>query len=88
MKSKRHSPEQIIAILREAEGKKTITQLCQGHNISEQTFYRWRHKYGTLTVAEARRLKALEEENQRLKKLVANKELEIDLLKEVCSKKW
>ncbi|PAV24884.1 IS3 family transposase, partial [Tamilnaduibacter salinus] len=68
---KRFSEEQIIGILKEAEAGLTVKELCRKHNISDATFYTWRKKYGGLEVSEARRLKAMEDENARLKKLLA-----------------
>jgi putative transposase len=88
MKGKRHTSEQIIRILREAEGGLGVAELCSKHNISEQTYYRWRSKYGGMTVEDARRLKHLEEENRRLKGLVADLSLENQMIKEVNAKKW
>ena len=88
MKRKHHKPHEVIRILREAEGGNTIASVCASHNISEQTFYRWRQKFGAMDVNEATRLKGLEDENRRLKKLLADRDLEIDLLKEINSKKW
>ncbi len=88
MKKKRFSEEQIIRILKEEEGSGSIREVCRKHNITEQTFYRWRNKYGGMDVSEARRLKELERENQQLKKLVADQALDISLLKDVNSKKW
>ena len=85
---KRHSEEQIIRILREAEAQEApIREVCRQHNISEQTFYRWRDKYGGMEVADARRLKDLETENAKLKRLVAEQMLVIDGLKEFSRKK-
>ena len=85
---KRHSEEQIIRILREAELRAVpIRDLCKQHNVSEQTFYRWRDKYGGMEVADARRLKELESENGKLKRLVAEQLLVIDGLKEFSRKK-
>ena len=85
---KRHSEEQIIRILREAESKETpIREVCRQHNITEQTLYRWRNKYGGMDVADARRLKDLESENAKLKRLVAEQVLVIDGLKEFSRKK-
>jgi putative transposase len=86
---KRHSIEQIIRILGEIErsGLK-ISDACRPHGISEQTYYHWRSKYGGMEISEARRLKELEEENSRLKRLVADQALDIQILKEVNSKKW
>jgi len=89
MKKRRFSEEQIIGILREAErSDETVGELCRRHGVSEQSFYRWRQKFGGMDVSEARRLRALERENARLKKLVAERDLEIDALKDVLSKKW
>ena len=85
---KRHSEEQIIRILRDAEAQEVpIREVCRQHNISEQTFYRWRDKYGGMEVADARRLKELESENGKLKRLVAEQMLVIDGLKEFSRKK-
>jgi putative transposase len=86
---KKHSVEQIIRILAEMEksGLK-VSDACRPHQITEQTYYRWRKKYGGMEVSEARRLKELEEENARLKRLVADQALDIQILKEVNSKKW
>lgn len=88
MQKKRHTITEIIKILRDVEGGQSIAQICQVYNISEQTYYRWKQKYGGMEVSEAHRAKELEEENQRLKKKVADLVLEVDLLKEVVSKKW
>jgi putative transposase len=86
MKGKRHSPEQIIKKLREADAMigagKTIGQVCQTLEVSEQTFHRWRNQYGGMKAEEAKRLKELEEENKRLKKLLAEAELDKAILKE------
>jgi putative transposase len=86
---KRHSAEQIIRILGEIErsGLK-ISDACRPQGITEQTYYRWRKKYGGLEINEARRLKELESENSRLKRLVADQALDIAILKEVSAKKW
>ena len=85
---KRHSEEQIVRILREAETNQVpIREVCRQHNITEQTLYRWRNKYGGMDVPEARRLKDLESENARLKRLVAEQMLVIDGLKEFSRKK-
>jgi putative transposase len=86
MKRKLHSPEQIIKKLREADAMmtagKTIGQACQALEVSEQTFHRWRNQYGGMKAEEAKRLKELEEENKRLKKVVAELTLDKDILKE------
>ena len=85
---KRHSEEQIIRILREAETNQIpIREVCRQHSITEQTLYRWRNKYGGMDVPEARRLKDLESENAKLKRLVAEQMLVIDGLKEFSRKK-
>lgn len=85
---KRFTDEQIIGILREAEaGTTTIKALCKKHNLTEQTFFRWRNKFGGLDVPDARRLKELESENTRLKRLVAEQMLVIDGMKEIVRKK-
>ena len=87
-KGKRHTAEQIVRILREADDGRTVAQICSEYNICVQTFYRWRRKFGTMVVSDVRRLKSLEEENRRLKHLVADQALDIRLLKEVNAKKW
>ena len=87
MKRKRHGPEQIIRKLREAEALqsegKTIAEVCQRLEVSEQTFHRWRNQYGGMKAQEAKRLKELEQENTRLKKLVADLSLDKQILEEV-----
>jgi putative transposase len=89
MKKSQFAEEQIIKILQEAEaGAETIENICRKHSISEQTFYRWRHRYGGMSVPDATRLRELERENTRLKKLVAERDLEIEVMKEVAAKKW
>jgi putative transposase len=89
---KRFTPEQIVAKLREAEKLQgqgyTIPQLCKRLGITEQTFYRWRLKFGTMSEAEAARLKVLEAENGQLKKIVANQALDIQMLKDLQRGNW
>ena len=87
MKGKRFSEEQIIRVLREAERQdRTVSEVCRAHGVSENTFYRWRQRYAGLSVPEVRRLRELEQENGRLKRLVAERDLEIDALKELLGK--
>jgi putative transposase len=89
MKRKRFSDEQIIRILKEAEREdKTVAQVCREHGVSENSYYRWRRKFGGLSVPELRRLRELEQENARLKRMMAERDLEIDAMKEVLSKNW
>ncbi len=89
MKAGQFSNEQIITILQEAtRGEKTISALCQDKGISEATFYAWRQKFGGLNHREVQRLKELEKENARLKKLLAERDLEIDCLYEISTKNW
>jgi putative transposase len=88
MKGKRFSEEQIIKVLKEAESGIAVSDLCRRHGVSEQSFYRWKAKYGGMDVSEAKRLRQLEEENGRLKKLVADLSLDVQMLKDVNSKKW
>jgi len=88
MKRKRFTEEQIIGILNEAEQAGNIREVCRLNNISEQTFYRWRTKFGGMDVSEARRLKELERENSDLKKIVADLTLDNRMLKDLNSKKW
>ena len=88
MKKSKWSVEKIISILRENEAGVSPSELCRKHGMSDATFYNWRKKYGGMSVSDARRLKELELENARLKRIVANKELEIDALKDVLSKNW
>ena len=88
MKRKRFSEEQIIRILKEAEAGAKVADMCRKYGFSEQTYYRWKSKYGGLDISEARRLKHLEEENRRLKKAVADLTLDVQILKEINSRKW
>lgn len=85
---KRHTEEQVIGILNEAQAGMPVADLLRKHNISQGTFYRWKAKFGGMDVSEARRLKALEEENTRLKRLVADLSLDNQILKDINSKNW
>lgn len=88
MKSKRFTEEQIIGILKQAQAGMKIVDLCRMHGISDATFYNWRSKYGGMEVSDAKRLKDLEEENRRLKQMLADTMLENQAIKDVLSKKW
>ena len=88
MKGKRYKTEQIIGILIEAESGANSTELCRKHGIAPNTLYNWKAKYGDMKISDARRLKELESENGRLKRLVANQALDIQMLKEINSKNW
>jgi putative transposase len=88
MKTNTHTPEQIIKIIEQAEkGEQSIAAICREHGIAENTFYRWRKAYGGMSINEVQRLKELEKENNRLKRLLAERMLENDLLKELLQKK-
>ena len=88
MKKSRFSEEQIVGMLKEAEAGVAVKELCRRIGISDATFYHWKAKCGGLEMNEARRLRQLEDENGRLKKIVAQQALDIDALKVVLSKKW
>ena len=88
MRGKRFNEEQIIGILKESEAGLALADLLRKHGISAGTYYRWKAKFGGMEVSDAKRLKALEDENRRLKRLVADQALDIQLLKEISSKKW
>lgn len=88
MRGKQFSEEQIIGVLKEAEAGMPLQELLRKHGIAQGTFYRWKAKYGGMDVSEAKRLKATEEENRRLKRIVADQALDIQMLKDVVSKKW
>jgi putative transposase len=84
----RYSEEQIIRILKEVESGTSVAEVCRKYGVSEQTVYRWRSKYGGLETSELQRLRELETENARLKRIVAQQVLDLDALKELVSKKW
>lgn len=88
MKKSKFTEEQIIAILKEQEQGVKVSEICRKHGIADQTFHNWKKKYGGLTVNELRRMRELEQENSRLKRLVADQALDIQILKDVNSKKW
>lgn len=88
MKKKRFSEEQIIAILKEAEAGAKVLDLCRKHGISDATFYNWKAKYAGMTVADVRRLRELEGENAKLKRIVADQVLDLAALKDLLGRKW
>lgn len=88
MRKSRFSEEQIVGILKEHEAGSGTTAVCRRHGISAQTFYRWKGRFGGLEVREATRLKALEDENARLKRLVAEQALDNQILKDLLRKNW
>jgi len=87
MRKGRFSEEQMVAIMREAD-RDPVSAVAKRHGISEQTIYTWRKRFGTLQASDVKRLRQLEAENARLKKLVAERDLEIEVMKEVAAKKW
>ena len=87
-KGTRYKEEQIIRILKEVEGGASVAEVCRKYEVSEQTVYRWRSKYGGLDTSELQRLRELEAENSRLKKIVAQQVLDMDALKDLLAKKW
>lgn len=89
MKETKFSDEQIVKILREAErGEQTIAAVCRAAGVHETTFYKWRKRFGGMEVSDAKRLRELESENTRLKKLLAERCMEVDAMKELLAKKW
>ena len=88
MKKSRFTDSQIIAVLKQAQAGTPVPELCREHGISSAMFYKWRSKFGGMDVSMVGRMKELEEENRRLKKMYADAQLSADLLKEALSKKW
>jgi putative transposase len=87
MRKSKYSDEQMVKILREAD-RSPVADVAKKHGLSEQTIYVWRKRFGTMTADETKRLRVLEHENSRLKKLVAERDLEIEVMKEIAAKKW
>ena len=87
MKKNRHTDEQIVKILREAD-QSTVAETARKHAVTEQTIYRWRRLYDGMQVNDVKELKGLRDENSRLKKLLAERDLELDVMKEISEKKW
>lgn len=88
MKRKRFTEEQIIGILKEADTGMGVKDLTRKHGITEGTYYRWKSKYGGMEISDAKKLKGLEDENRRLKRLVADLSLDVQILKDINSKNW
>lgn len=88
MKGKRHTEEQIISILKEIDSGFPVKEACRKYSVSDATIYKWKSKFGGLDVSDARRLKALDDENRKLKRLVADQALDIIALKDINSRKW
>lgn len=88
MKKSRFTDSQIVAVLKQAEGGAPVSALCREHGISSATFYKWRSKFGGMDASMLSRVKELEEENRRLKKMYADSQLSAELLKEALAKKW
>lgn len=87
MRKSRFTESQVVTILREAD-RSSVAEVAKKHGISEQSIYTWRKRFGTLEAADLKRLRQLEQENARLKKIVADRDLEIEVMKEIAAKKW
>ncbi len=88
MRKSRFTTEQIVGILKEQEAGARISELCRRHGVSDNTFHRWKRKYGGMEIPDARRLKQLEEENRALKRIVADQALNLQVVKDLLGKKW
>jgi putative transposase len=88
MKRSKFTDEQILAIVKEGEAGRKVADVCRAHGITDQTYYRWKAKYGGMELSELQRLKSIEDENRRLKHIVAEQTLDIQALKAVVAKKW
>jgi len=88
MKRKRFSEEQILSVLKQAEAGRSVPEICREQGVSDATFYNWRKKYSGLELSDLKKMKALEDENRRLKKLVADQALDNQMLRDVVKKKW
>jgi putative transposase len=88
MKRSKFTDEQILAIVKEGEAGRKVADVCRAHGLTEQTYYRWKAKYGGMELSELQRLKQIEDENRRLKHIVAEQTLDIQALKAVVAKKW
>lgn len=88
MRKSRFTDEQIVSILRQGDAGASISELCRKHEITSTTYYRWKRKYGGMEVSEAKRLRKVEEENRRLKRLVADQAVNIQVLNELLGKEW